>query len=226
MTDAGAEPAVQALPATRERRIGAYIGVPVLLSDGSQYGMLCGMSHATEPTLNQRGTCASCPCWPAWWQRRSRPPRRPTSSTRLSVSGSPGSFGRPASRWSPTHHRLAQRAGCRLRSIEPIHRAAGADAGCLVRRGRRRGSAGRARGGRRRHATAVEAADSNPHGDQLLSRHDQPPAAASAPGRGRSPAHRARADPSPLPSALDQRRAQAPTPVPVLKSRRASSRAI
>jgi EAL domain-containing protein (putative c-di-GMP-specific phosphodiesterase class I) len=32
--------------------------------------------------------------------------------------------------------------------------------------------------------------------------------------------------PSPLPSALDQRRAQAPTPVPVLKSRRASSRAI
>ncbi len=40
MTDAGAEPAVQDLPATRERRIGAYIGVPVLLSDGSQYGML------------------------------------------------------------------------------------------------------------------------------------------------------------------------------------------
>ncbi len=53
MTDAGAEP-VQDLPATRERRIGAYIRVPVLLSDGIQYGMLCGMSHATEPTLNQR----------------------------------------------------------------------------------------------------------------------------------------------------------------------------
>lgn len=35
-----------------------------------------------------------------------------------------------------------------------------------------------------------------------------------------------RGRPSPLPSALDQRRAQAPTPVPVLKSRRASSRAI
>lgn len=54
MTDTSAKPAVQALPVTRERLIGAYVGVPVLLSDGSQYGMLCGMSHATEPTLNQR----------------------------------------------------------------------------------------------------------------------------------------------------------------------------
>ncbi|MDQ3690893.1 MAG: EAL domain-containing protein [Chloroflexota bacterium] len=52
--DTGAERAVQNLPATTERGIGAYIGVPVLLSDGSQYGMLCGMSHASEPTLNQR----------------------------------------------------------------------------------------------------------------------------------------------------------------------------
>ena len=54
MTDTSAEPAVQDLPATRERLIGAYVGVSVLLSDGSQHGMLCGMSHATEPTLNQR----------------------------------------------------------------------------------------------------------------------------------------------------------------------------
>ena len=30
MTDTSAEPAVQDLPATRERRIGAYIGVPVV----------------------------------------------------------------------------------------------------------------------------------------------------------------------------------------------------
>lgn len=52
--DASAEPAVHDLPVTRERDIGAYIGVPVVLSDGTQYGMLCGMSHATEPTLNHR----------------------------------------------------------------------------------------------------------------------------------------------------------------------------
>lgn len=52
--DTRIEAAVQDLPVTSERRIGSYIGVPVMLSDGSQYGMLCGMSHASEPTLNQR----------------------------------------------------------------------------------------------------------------------------------------------------------------------------
>lgn len=54
VADVRAEPAVRDLPVTTRRRIGAYVGVPVVLSDGSQYGMLCGMSHETEPTLNQR----------------------------------------------------------------------------------------------------------------------------------------------------------------------------
>lgn len=52
--DTSAEPMTRDLPGTRDARIGAYLGVPVRLSNGRQYGMLCGLNHAAEPTLNQR----------------------------------------------------------------------------------------------------------------------------------------------------------------------------
>lgn len=39
---------------TREARIGSFIGVPLLLSDGALYGALCGLSHAPDPTLDER----------------------------------------------------------------------------------------------------------------------------------------------------------------------------
>jgi GAF domain-containing protein len=44
-----AEPAVQDLAATRE--IGAYIGIPVTLSDGRVHGTLCCASHNPRPEL-------------------------------------------------------------------------------------------------------------------------------------------------------------------------------
>jgi GAF domain-containing protein len=47
--DTRAEPAVQDLAATRE--IGAYIGVPVTLSDGRVHGTLCCASHNPRPGL-------------------------------------------------------------------------------------------------------------------------------------------------------------------------------
>lgn len=52
--DAAAHPEVRDLEATRELRIGSYIGVPVRFSDGRFFGMLCCLSHTEEPTLNPR----------------------------------------------------------------------------------------------------------------------------------------------------------------------------
>lgn len=54
VTDAPANPVVKDLAATRELRIGSYIGVPVRFSDGRFFGMLCCLSHTEEPTLNPR----------------------------------------------------------------------------------------------------------------------------------------------------------------------------
>jgi EAL domain-containing protein (putative c-di-GMP-specific phosphodiesterase class I) len=42
------------LPVTREAGIGAYIGVPIRLWDGTLYGTLCCLSRSAEPSLNQR----------------------------------------------------------------------------------------------------------------------------------------------------------------------------
>jgi EAL domain-containing protein (putative c-di-GMP-specific phosphodiesterase class I) len=42
------------LPITREAGIGAYVGVPIRLWDGSLYGTLCCLSRSAEPTLNER----------------------------------------------------------------------------------------------------------------------------------------------------------------------------
>jgi EAL domain-containing protein (putative c-di-GMP-specific phosphodiesterase class I) len=42
------------LPITREAGIGAYVGVPIRLWDGSLYGTLCCLSRCAEPSLNER----------------------------------------------------------------------------------------------------------------------------------------------------------------------------
>jgi EAL domain-containing protein (putative c-di-GMP-specific phosphodiesterase class I) len=42
------------LAITRQARIGAFIGVPVRLSDGTPYGVLCGLNHAPDHTLDER----------------------------------------------------------------------------------------------------------------------------------------------------------------------------
>ncbi len=42
------------LPVTREAGIGAYLGVPIRLWDGTLYGTLCCLSRSAEPTLNER----------------------------------------------------------------------------------------------------------------------------------------------------------------------------
>lgn len=52
--DTSAEARVAQLPQTSESRIGAFIGVPLQLSDGSLYGTLCGMNHEPDHTLSQR----------------------------------------------------------------------------------------------------------------------------------------------------------------------------
>lgn len=54
VSDAAAHPEVRDLEATRDLRIGSYIGVPVRFSDGRFFGMLCCLSHTEEPTLNPR----------------------------------------------------------------------------------------------------------------------------------------------------------------------------
>jgi EAL domain-containing protein (putative c-di-GMP-specific phosphodiesterase class I) len=42
------------LPITRDAGVGAYLGVPIRLWDGTLYGTLCCLSRTAEPTLNER----------------------------------------------------------------------------------------------------------------------------------------------------------------------------
>jgi EAL domain-containing protein (putative c-di-GMP-specific phosphodiesterase class I) len=42
------------LPITRETGIGAYVGAPIRLWDGTLYGTLCCLSRSAEPSLNDR----------------------------------------------------------------------------------------------------------------------------------------------------------------------------
>jgi GAF domain-containing protein len=39
---------------TSEANIGSYVAVPVVLSDGRPYGMLCCVSHRADPRLRER----------------------------------------------------------------------------------------------------------------------------------------------------------------------------
>jgi len=52
--DAARHPVVAPLAVTADAGIGAYIGVPVRLPDGSLYGTLCCLSHEPEPDLRDR----------------------------------------------------------------------------------------------------------------------------------------------------------------------------
>jgi response regulator RpfG family c-di-GMP phosphodiesterase len=52
--DARGHPLVRALEITDRAGIGAYIGVPIELPDGTIYGTLCCLSHEPAPTLRQR----------------------------------------------------------------------------------------------------------------------------------------------------------------------------
>ena len=52
--DAAEDERTADLPVTREAGIGAYIGVPIRLWDGTLYGTLCCFSRVAEPSLNER----------------------------------------------------------------------------------------------------------------------------------------------------------------------------
>jgi EAL domain-containing protein (putative c-di-GMP-specific phosphodiesterase class I) len=52
--DAAADERTADLPLTREAGIGAYIGAPIRLWDGTLYGTLCCLSRSPEPSLNDR----------------------------------------------------------------------------------------------------------------------------------------------------------------------------
>jgi EAL domain-containing protein (putative c-di-GMP-specific phosphodiesterase class I) len=52
--DAAADARTADLPITRESGIGAYVGVPIRLWDGTLYGTLCCLSRSPEPSLNVR----------------------------------------------------------------------------------------------------------------------------------------------------------------------------
>jgi len=54
VNDAAADERTADLPLTREAGIGAYVGVPIRLWDGTLYGTLCCLSRSAEPSLNGR----------------------------------------------------------------------------------------------------------------------------------------------------------------------------
>jgi GAF domain-containing protein len=54
VADAAVHPEVRDLAITRLGRIGAYIGVPITLSDGTVYGTVCAVDHEARPELADR----------------------------------------------------------------------------------------------------------------------------------------------------------------------------
>jgi GAF domain-containing protein len=52
--DTAAEPGVRDLEATLAGRIGAYVGIPIALVDGTVYGTLCVASHRPNGDLSER----------------------------------------------------------------------------------------------------------------------------------------------------------------------------
>jgi len=52
--DAVNDPLVKDMRATAKAGIGAYLGVPIVLPDGTTYGSLCVMSHSARPDLDER----------------------------------------------------------------------------------------------------------------------------------------------------------------------------
>jgi diguanylate cyclase (GGDEF)-like protein len=54
VADATEDPRVRDLPVTEKAGIGAYVGVPLRLSDGSLHGTLCCVSHLPHPGVGER----------------------------------------------------------------------------------------------------------------------------------------------------------------------------
>lgn len=54
LTDVRGNAAAALLPVTEAADIGAFVSVPITLSDGECYGTLCAASHATQPLLADR----------------------------------------------------------------------------------------------------------------------------------------------------------------------------
>lgn len=52
--DSANDPRVSSLEVTQTANIGAYLGVPIRLSDGRLYGTLCCLSHTSQPSLTER----------------------------------------------------------------------------------------------------------------------------------------------------------------------------
>jgi len=52
--DAVNDPLVKDMRATEKAGIGAYLGVPIVLPDGTTYGSLCVMSHTARPDLDEQ----------------------------------------------------------------------------------------------------------------------------------------------------------------------------
>ena len=52
--DARNDPRVKTLEITGKGSIGAYLGVPLVFSDGRVYGMLCCLSHDAQPSVGER----------------------------------------------------------------------------------------------------------------------------------------------------------------------------
>ena len=54
VSDTSAEAEVRDLEPTEKAGIGAYVGVPITLSDGTLYGTICTTSHEAAPELAER----------------------------------------------------------------------------------------------------------------------------------------------------------------------------
>jgi EAL domain-containing protein (putative c-di-GMP-specific phosphodiesterase class I) len=52
--DMAVDPGSAAVLAKRQLDLGAFIGIPLVHSDGAIYGTLCGLSHRPDPTLDDR----------------------------------------------------------------------------------------------------------------------------------------------------------------------------
>lgn len=54
VADARNDPRVKDMAITKQLRIGAYVGVPVVIPGGRVFGTLCGISHHEDPSLHER----------------------------------------------------------------------------------------------------------------------------------------------------------------------------
>lgn len=54
IADTSSDPHVAQLKVTTDKRIGAYVGVPLRLSAGELYGTFCCLSHDPDPALSER----------------------------------------------------------------------------------------------------------------------------------------------------------------------------